>query len=906
MTNRVLILAIVFPLLVLFPGGHSARGAVTEAWVQRYSNVVSNSWDGAFEVAIDPAGAVIMAGFSEDGSGRPETIAGGVVGGDMIAIKYSGTDGSVIWQKRHHKPTYTIVVSGIATDSQGNVVVIGYSLYGELVTYLAKFAAADGAVLWENMTPGDTQSIMAVDANDNVVVAYNNITIYDGATGRFLRTVETTDTWTAIALDGSGNIIVSGSATAKYAADGTLLWRQSFAANQAAAIAVDGSGNVVVTGTFWIGGAYIGDFYTAKYATADGALLWERRYTGPPGAAHTARALAVDAAGNVIVTGEFATVKYAANGAFIWDRRYPNGGAPKGVAVDVDGNVLVAGQAPDGEGYLNNYYLTKYAAANGTQLWEKFGTEGASAAVARGDGSIVMVGTSRTGWNAYDDAYTVKYDVIDGTLLWEQRYNVLANNLDLAAAVAIDAEGNVVVTGESVGSEGNPDYYTVKYVGTTGTRLWEKRYNGPGNGTDRATAIAVDQSGNVIVTGYAWNGTNWDWTTVKYAAADGALLWNRRHDGPGNEGDTAYAVAVDGSGNVVVTGDSAGTVGERDFYTAKYAAADGALLWERRYNGPDNYYDSARAIAIDRDGNVVVTGYISVAGYHDYYTAKYAAANGALLWENRSGLDRSDHAYAVAFDSSGNVVVTGDSSGDYYTIKLAAADGRVIWDKRYNGPGNGWDSAQAVAIDGNDNVVVTGYSRSATTNTSDYYTAKYSAADGTLLWEKRYDGPGSGSDAATAVAVDGGGNVVITGTSAGDYYTAKYGATSGALFWERRYNGPANQSDFAAKLAIGRDGMVVVTGAADYYWASDVVGRSDYLTVAYSDNSPSVSIERVPAGLRIRLNGTPGRSYEVQRAGAVSGPWSTIATVTAPSNGLIEYVESSVPTGSVFYRAHTE
>ena len=213
---------------------------------------------------------------------------------------------------------------------------------------------------------------------------------------------------------------------------------------------------------------------------------------------------------------------------------------------------------------------------------------------------------------------------------------------------------------------------------------------------------------------------------------------------------------------------------------------------------------------------------------------------------------------------------------------------------------------QAVAIDGNDNVVVTGYSRSATTNRSDYYTAKYAATDGALLWEKRYDGPGSGSDSATALAVDGGGNVLVTGTSAGDYYTAKYGATSGALFWERRYNGPANQNDFAAKLAIGRDGMVVVTGTADGYSASDVLGRSDYLTIAYLDNSPSVSIERVPAGLRIRLNGTPGRTYELQRAASIAGPWTTIATVTAPSDGVIEHVETTPPTESVFYRARTE
>src|SRR5438034_962365 len=78
-----------------------------------------------------------------------------------------------------------------------------------------------------------------------------------------------------------------------------------------------------------------------------------------------------------------------------------------------------------------------------------------------------------------------------------------------------------------------------------------KRYNGPANGFDRAAAVAVDGSGSVVVTGASWNGTNADYYTAKYAAADGALLWEKRYNGPANSGDYARAVAVDGSDNVV-------------------------------------------------------------------------------------------------------------------------------------------------------------------------------------------------------------------------------------------------------------------------------------------------------------------------------------------------------------------
>ncbi len=69
--------------------------------------------------------------------------------------------------------------------------------------------------------------------------------------------------------------------------------------------------------------------------------------------------------------------------------------------------------------------------------------------------------------------------------------------------MAVDASGNVFVTGFSVGSGGNSDYETIAYSGA-GVPLWTNRYNGPGNGSDYARAVAVDGSGNVFVTGYSY------------------------------------------------------------------------------------------------------------------------------------------------------------------------------------------------------------------------------------------------------------------------------------------------------------------------------------------------------------------------------------------------------------------
>jgi hypothetical protein len=459
---------------------------------------------------------------------------------------------------------------------------------------------------------------------------------------------------------------------------------------------------------------------------------------------------------------------------------------------------------------------------------------------------------------------------------WVQRSNGPTNAYEYARAVAVDGSGNVVVTGSSG---------TIKYL-ANGTGVWTNRAG--------ATVLAVDGNGNVAVTGSS---------TFKYAAGDGALLWEQHY--PTNYG-IASGVAVDGNGNVMVTGSFYGTNVDFHYYTAKYAAADGALLWEKRYNSPGNSY-YARALAVDSSGNVVVAGFS--AG--DFYTVKYAGADGALLWEKHRSVpfhSYYDGVSALALDGNGNVVITGSSGGNY-TAKYGAVDGALLWEKRSNDPW--W--AEAVAVDGSGNVVVTGSSGNTNFN-ADYYTAKYDAADGALLWEKRHNGGENSEDYAQAVAVDRSGNVVVTGYSGNypnyDYYTAQYAAEDGALLWEKRYNGPADGDDrmiasefFGANshcLALGPNEMVAVTGTSDGNFGSG--SASDYATVVYWENLPPVSIALVPSGIRLRFTGVPSRSYAIERAPAVTGPWTPINTQTAPLSGLLEYIDTTPPPGSAFYR----
>ncbi len=406
---------------------------------------------------------------------------------------------------------------------------------------------------------------------------------------------------------------------------------------------------------------------------------------------------------------------------------------------------------------------------------------------------------------------------------WVRRYNGYEDYSDVAGAIAVDSCGNVYVTGYS-GNGTNYDYATIRYY-PNGDTAWVRRYNGPGNGDDYAYAIVVYGCDNIYVTGGSYgNGTNYDYATIEYDSS-GYEIWVRRYNEPGNGWDEARAIAIDSLGNVYVTGTSSG-----DYATIKYYP-NGDTAWVRRCPGGEAY-----AIAVDDSGNVYVTGdRLSGGTGYDYVTIKYAP-NGNELWvESYNGPEnKDDFANAIAVDDSGNVYVAGwsyDSATnyDYATIRYYP-NGDTAWVRKYNGPGNSEDIAGFIAVDGSDNVYVTGASYGSGTN-NDYCTIKYDAS-GNELWVKRYNGPTNNHDVAWGIAVDGSGNVYVTGYSWSsgtnyDYTTIKYD-TNGNELWVQIYNGPGNSTDNVYDIAIDGSGNVYVTGR------SVGTGTSyDYATIKY-------------------------------------------------------------------------
>jgi outer membrane protein assembly factor BamB len=455
---------------------------------------------------------------------------------------------------------------------------------------------------------------------------------------------------------------------AEASTDGPRVWVSRYngpgnGPDQAYSVATSPDGTkVFVTG--WSLGITSGfDYATVAYDAATGAQLWESRYDGPANGEDKGQAVKVSPDGTkVFVTGwslgitssfDYATVAYdAATGAQLWESRYngPGNGEDSAysVAASPDGTkVFVTGRSWGiACGFSAFDYATvAYDAATGAQLWEsRYNAadrqdDGHSVKVSP-DGTKVFVTGLSVGTSGYNDYATVAYDAATGAQLWERRYTGLGIGADARAMDASPDGTEVFVTGtftvvpklwESSSchvTSGNYDWATVAYDAATGTQLWVMLYDGPAKGDDEPHAIAVGPDGTeVFVTGRTATTMCWNYVTIAYDAATGALLWRRFYNGPPKADDAAYSVAVSPDGTkVFVTGGSIGTRPLNDYATVAYDAATGAQLWVTRYDGPAHGEDTAASVAVSPDATrVFVTGWSMGTSDLDYATVAFAA-----------------------------------------------------------------------------------------------------------------------------------------------------------------------------------------------------------------------------------------------------------------------------------------
>jgi hypothetical protein len=417
-----------------------------------------------------------------------------------------------------------------------------------------------GAHLWSrglggaSFTDAVVPYAVTADGAGNVVVTGTFYGTVDFGTGR-------------LTSAGAGDMFL-----AKYSPAGVSQWVHRFgvAENQfGTAVGTDASGNVYVTGYFFgtvdFGGGALAsagsyDVVVAKY-TASGAHVWSRRFGGT--GFELTQALAVDGQGNVLVGGHFAgtadfggaaftsvgsndgfVAKYSPTGTHVWSRRV--GGADldtvTGLGVDGAGNPTIvgyfAGTASFGGANLtsagsNDVFVARYSAAGAHQWSSRFGDaqdQRAYGAAVDAAGNVALTGyfygtmdfggpaMALTGISA--DIFLAKLDA-SGAHVWSKAFGTTLNSGEVGQAVAFDANGSVVLTGEinrpvdfgggALTAAASYDAFVAKFS-AAGAHQWSKRFVAKWD--DHGSAVAVDGSGNLILTGDFYEAVNFGGDTL--------------------------------------------------------------------------------------------------------------------------------------------------------------------------------------------------------------------------------------------------------------------------------------------------------------------------------------------------------------------------------------------------------
>ncbi|WP_247232085.1 SBBP repeat-containing protein [Telluribacter sp. SYSU D00476] len=410
---------------------------------------------------------------------------------------------------------------------------------------------------------------------------------------------------------------------------------------------------------------------------------------------------------------------------------------------------------------------------------------------------------------------------------------------DEGLGVAVDKSGNTYVTGFfydkadfgaiTLSGSGYNEMFVVKY-NSSGEVEWAK--HGGGTGHDNGQDIAVDIHGNVYVIGRFQHSATFGTSTivsnssnqildlfdafiVKYSSS-GEMQWVQRIGGAGI--DYGRSIAVDESGNVYVTGNFDGkiTVGATtltssdvsDIFIAKFNT-NGEGQWVQKVTsivGSFSEIDQGNGIAVDKSGNVFVTGSFSgratfntttltSSGFTDIFIAKYNQ-HGQLQWVQKAGGSQNDGGNSIVTDENGDVYITGyfvdsalfgttvfNGTGgiDVFLAKYSS-NGEVQWARQ--GGGTGFDLGFSISVDNNGYVYVTGtYSDVANFGTKslttgglfdrDIFIMKYSSS-GTFIWAEKAGATG-GIDEGHGIAVDALGNMTVTGSFLG---SATFGSTT--------------------------------------------------------------------------------------------------------------------------------
>jgi hypothetical protein len=320
------------------------------------------------------------------------------------------------------------------------------------------------------------------------------------------------------------------------------------------------------------------------------------------------------------------------------------------------------------------------------------------------------------------DLTVIKYNSL-GIQQWVRQYNgpgMVGNNYDIASGIVVDNAGNVFVTGASVGSLASlVDYVTIKY-NAQGTQQWVSRYNFA-NGLDIPSDIVLDNAGNPVVSGSSASSaanTNLDVTTIKYNTQTGTQVMVQKQANAGTGQDKVLAQTRDNLGNIYVTGGTTSNGVDYDVQTIKYDVNMNPV-WVKTYDGFGKS-DFGNDIAVDNNGNVIITGYVTQANLEKQLLVISYSPLGAVNWKVQQQLNNSGDAEGIKVKiKNTNEIFIGanyiaNTNANMAILRFDNTGHKSI-EKTYNSAGNFNDRLLDLMIDGN-TIVVSGQQNNGSIN----------------------------------------------------------------------------------------------------------------------------------------------------------------------------------------------
>lgn len=424
---------------------------------------------------------------------------------------------------------------------------------------------------------------------------------------------------------------------------------------------------------------------------------------------------------------------------------------------------------------------------------------------------------------------------------------------DYGSALVLDAQGNTFIaveTFEDLGeaSAGGRDIALVK-VDAFGTLQWVKQYGNvtigaAASGTERVFGMAMGGDGNIVITGSTTgnlgeaNAGSSDAFVLKVSPIDGAVIWitqfgNVSVGAGASAAENVKGIDVDSSGNIYISGRTAGDLGEanagsQDLFTAKLDS-NGMILWITQLgavtvganaSGDDTTYGG---LVVDSIGNTYITGTtrgdlaeVNLDSGNTYDILVYKLGTfGALQWITQlgsvtagAGAGFNDYDQGIDLDASGNVYAVGQTSGavgeanggssDGFIFKLDS-NGTLQWIRQYGSVTVGAGASEAdvffsVDVGSDNNIYVAGSTAGdfAETNanfgSTDIIVLKMDSS-GNTIFAKQLGNITLGSAAAgsdrpptNGLMVDNSNEIYVTGNTNGNLFETNAGLNDIFLF----------------------------------------------------------------------------------------------------------------------------